>query len=100
MLRCHAGFSQAGTQPQRAWRAAVAATEQYFFHDIESRNLVGRGKRRTVRYVIGVAGKGVERMDMLSKSRTDQRRPDREILVAAVLAGPGFHGGAHACVPG
>ncbi len=44
----------------------------------------------TVGNVVGIAGEGIISMHMLAQPAADQPGADREILVAAILAGPGF----------
>ena len=59
--------------------------------DIQARDLVLGRQRRAVGDVVGVAREGVERVHVRAQTRRDQRRADREILVAAVLARPCLH---------
>ena len=101
------GFRQTVAQQDAAGRAAIGLAEQHGLHPVKARNLVGGVQRRAVGNVVGVTGKGVERVDMRAQRLADQGGADREILVAPVLAGPFLDGlphnrlsfGAHAPAP-
>jgi hypothetical protein len=88
MLRGDAGLGQARAQRRGTWRAGLATPEQHFLHDVQPRHLVLRRQHRRIRDIIGIARIGIEGVHMRPQPGADQQRPDREILVAAVLAGP------------
>ena len=90
MARIDAGFGQAGAQAGSAGGAGVAAAEQHVFHRVQTGDLVVRGQGVAVGDVVGVAGEGVVGMHMGAQIGADQRRADRKVLVAAILARPGF----------
>jgi hypothetical protein len=80
--------------------AIGAVAEQDMFHGVEPGDLVGRGQDVAVGDIIRVAGEAVEGVHMRAQARRDEGGTDGEVLVAAVLAGPGFDRLAHGCAPG
>ena len=93
VLRGDAGFGQAGAQAEGAGRSAAGLPEQHRPHPVQPAQLVVRGQHGAVGDVVGVAGEGVEGVDVRAQRRADQGGADREVLVRAVLAGPGLDGG-------
>ena len=91
-----AGLGQAGAQAGGAGAAAARLASrlaaQHGAHAAEPGHLVGGRERGAVGDVVGVAGEGVVGVDVGAQAGADQRGADREVLVAAVLAGPGLDG--------
>ena len=90
MLRGGAGLAEAGAHRARGGGIVARRAFQYLAHAGEPAHLVVGGQIGIVGDVVGDAGETVEGVDVHAQILADQERPDREILVAASLAGRGF----------
>jgi hypothetical protein len=77
----------ADAQGGGGWAAVGALAAQHVLHHVQAGELVGGGQIGAVGDVVGVAGEGVEGVHVRAQAPRDQPGANREILVAAVLAG-------------
>jgi hypothetical protein len=84
-----AGLGEAGAQGEGGGGAFVAAGEEDVFHDAEAGDLVGGGEGWVVGDVVGVAGEGVEGVDVRAEAAGEEDA-DGEVFLGPVFAGRGF----------
>ena len=90
MLGGGAGLGEARAHRGRRRRIVARCAIEDFAHAVEPLHLIVGRQQRVVGDIVGVAGEAVESVDMDPQILADQKRPDREILVAPAFARRGF----------